>query len=283
VAPRLKPDPIGVAEMKRYLETESDFDFELRVLHSLVQMGMRCEHGGHYEDPVTKKSREFDVRLRRADGGYNIFAAIECKNLRQNFPLLVSCVPRTRGEAWHQIVHVEDPPPKTIGGIPVSSGMDGRSTLHRVKGPHSQYRVGDLVGKSTAQVGLSPQNNEIVAQDSEIFDKWGQSLASLHDFGWEIEKLPHDSYAMAIPIVVVPNDRLWQAAYGSDGTRIRDPERVDHCSVYAGGAEFRLGLFEAYQVTHVEIMTYSGLLAFVRRWLEDARSLHELFMGGLAA
>jgi hypothetical protein len=66
---RLKSDPIGVAELTKYLETESDFDFELRVLHSLQDIGVNCEHGGHYEDPVTKKSREFDIRLRAKHRG----------------------------------------------------------------------------------------------------------------------------------------------------------------------------------------------------------------------
>ena len=36
--PRLRTDPIGVGEMTRYLEAESDFDFELlRFLHALTQ------------------------------------------------------------------------------------------------------------------------------------------------------------------------------------------------------------------------------------------------------
>ena len=46
MAPKLRPDAIGVDEMKCFLETESDFDFELRVLHKLRELNLDCEHGG---------------------------------------------------------------------------------------------------------------------------------------------------------------------------------------------------------------------------------------------
>jgi hypothetical protein len=275
MAPKLKSDPIGVADLNRYLATESDFDFELRVLHALREFGLNCEHGGHYEDPVTKKSREFDIRLRRSEGNYHFFAAIECKNLREYFPLLISCVPRTDGEAWHQVVDVRDR--QAFKGIGMSAGLDGRSTIRKFEGTQSRYFPRDWVRKSTAQVGVTSQA-EVYAQDSEIYEKWGQSLASLHDFGGEIEQLPDRSYAMAIPIVVVPDGRLWQAAYAANGTRVRDPEPVDSCAVYAGGAEFRLGLFETYSVSHVEIMTRRGLLGFVQRSLRSLEGLHQLFV-----
>jgi hypothetical protein len=87
---------------------------------------------------------------------------------------------------------------------------------------------------------------------------------------------------MALPIVVVPNDRLWQAAYAADGTRVRDPEKVDHCSVYAGGAEIPLLLLHhRLAISHVEIMTYRGLIGFVRSFLRDAESMRRLLLGNL--
>ena len=36
--------------------------FELRVLKELTDLKLNCQHGGAYDDPITGKSREFDIR-----------------------------------------------------------------------------------------------------------------------------------------------------------------------------------------------------------------------------
>lgn len=268
MAPKLRPDAIGVDEMKCFLETESDFDFELRVLHKLRELNLDCEHGGHYEDPVTKKSREFDIRMRvRGEGNLHLLAAIECKNLRQNFPLLISCVPRTRDEAWHEMVRSD------YGSSVVSAGQ-------RVTSDSGLYRLGDWVGKSTIQVGVTPQG-EMITNDGEVYEKWGQCLSSLHCFVQEIPTLSANGGAtMALPILVVPDGRLWQVRYNTDGSRVADPEQVDRCAVYAGGFSIPFGRFETrIGISHVEVITFGGLMRFCRQRLGDERTMRALIFG----
>ena len=58
----LSPDPITESDVKRYLNNYSDFSFELQVLKKFVDLGFKCSHSGTYEDPVTSKSRQYDIR-----------------------------------------------------------------------------------------------------------------------------------------------------------------------------------------------------------------------------
>jgi len=60
--PKLKTDSIKKDDLVEYLDSCSDFSFELSVLKMLRESDVDCEHGGLYEDPVTGKSREFDIR-----------------------------------------------------------------------------------------------------------------------------------------------------------------------------------------------------------------------------
>ena len=55
--------------------------------------------------------------------------AVECKNLRQSHPLLVSAVPRTLGEAFHD-----------VGVYEVSQAFRAAS-IRRVVGNHSAYKA----------------------------------------------------------------------------------------------------------------------------------------------
>ena len=92
--PRLRTDAITSTDLTEYLENESDFSFELEILNMLRSMNVDCEHGGNYTDPVTGKTREFDIRASKTINHYRVRMAIECKNIKENFPVLVSCVPR---------------------------------------------------------------------------------------------------------------------------------------------------------------------------------------------
>ena len=59
---QLKSDQITRVDIEEYLADYADFSFELRVLKELTDLKIKCQHGGTYEDPITKKSREFDIR-----------------------------------------------------------------------------------------------------------------------------------------------------------------------------------------------------------------------------
>jgi hypothetical protein len=195
-------------------------------------------------------------------GLFHLFAAIECRNLRENFPLLVSCVPRIDDEAWHQITE---------------NKQSGWTMLHEIKGDNSRYRSRMPVGKSTAKVGLT-MSGDLSANDMEIYEKWGQSLASLHDLVSGIDSLPAGSISIALPILVVPDGRLWQVRYNQDGSRASEPEKVDECPIYAGGSTIPYSSGRSFLVSHVEVMTFSGLTKFCGKLCDD-NAMRSLLLG----
>src|SRR5689334_4191337 len=116
--PRLRDDSIEEADLRAYLQGYSDFSFELRTLHMLRGLGLSCEHGGLYKDPVTGKTREFDIRAAATAAQYRVRMAIECKNLRANFPMMISCVPRHQDESYHEVAVLRDKHPSVHSSNP---------------------------------------------------------------------------------------------------------------------------------------------------------------------
>ncbi|MEP5731778.1 MAG: hypothetical protein ABJL67_20655 [Sulfitobacter sp.] len=282
---KLKKDPIGLEDFEEYLAEASDFAFELRVLRMLIAKGADCEHGGQYRDPDTKKYREFDIRLRLTRGATTVSAAVECKAIGGHFPLLVSTVPRSAAEAYHQVFKyrpVERTPrePFNIPRVELPEGMQGTriddSCLYSVRSP---------VGKSTAQVGRrETKTRDLHANDSEFFEKWSQALQSLDDLVEEIgdKEFIHaiwngrEHTALALPIVVVPNGCLWSVGYDHDGQRTAPPAQVSRVSIYIGRSYHNGFPGSSLDVSHLEVMTEAGLSDFYDQFLNDERNMRRL-------
>jgi hypothetical protein len=152
------------------------------VLRDLVDRGFVCEHGGTYDDPATGKPREFDIRATKRFGKRFVRLAVECKNLGDHFPLLVSCLPRRRDEAFQELIYSFNPEnsPSDPPGDTVMFGITPSSRLVRLPPSHSRYRPQEPVGKSCNQVGRS-SNGDITGGDSGIYQKWAQALSSAED------------------------------------------------------------------------------------------------------
>src|SRR5581483_4352389 len=102
---KLRDDPITADDLQAFIDSKADFAFEMRVLRRFEQLGYACEHGGTYRDPVTDKTRQFDIRAKRSDAqAARLAVSAECKNIGANFPLLVHAVPRRRNEAFHDLI-----------------------------------------------------------------------------------------------------------------------------------------------------------------------------------
>ncbi|KKK56891.1 hypothetical protein LCGC14_3059990, partial [marine sediment metagenome] len=213
--PKLQDVTISEAELIEYLETSSDFAFELRCLQRLNDIGFRCRHGGSYTDPVTKKTRQFDMRAEKAHEKLSVQCAIECKNLTESFPLLVMCVPRTKDESFHELI-MSYHPDLVKQSYPRASAFDTNCKSIRVQHPHSIYSAGALVGKSCVQVGKT-LNGDICGNDAEVFEKWSQALASADDLAdiasKKGEKQNNFHLAAVLPLLVVPNGKLWTVNY----------------------------------------------------------------------
>jgi len=125
-----RPSPVAAADLSEYLRSKDDFAFEREIYHIAHGLRLQPEHAGLYEDPVTNKPRQFDIRCHAVHGAERIDLAIECKSLSPTYPLLASCVPRARNEAYHEILYTDSVPGnrgsytqvrKVSGGCRISS------------------------------------------------------------------------------------------------------------------------------------------------------------------
>jgi len=266
---KLASEPITKDDLDAYLASVSDFQFEMVVHGELARLGFDCRHGGTYSDPITSKHREFDIRAIGRIGAHRLYLAAECKNLRANFPLLVSRLPRTKHEAYLDVVCPHDQstaPPPTLVTYTTTPPAGSR----RVVGADSLYRVGDPTGKSLTQVGREiKKEGDLVAGDSEIYDRWSQALGSSRDLFVEASEWAsdqRDGIALVLPLVVVPDGRLWAADYNALGELISSPTQAESISHFVG-APIKLDFFHGRrpEISHLEFITLSGLEPWIKR------------------
>jgi hypothetical protein len=265
---KLQVTAIGQADLIDFLDNNSDFSFEIQVLNALIKNGFSCEHGGSYIDQATKKAREFDIRATKRFGKRFLRLAVECKNVRPSFPLLISCLPRREDESFHEMVISIDPhhvfPERGLHAMHISESKNIRLTANR-----SLYKIGQPVGKSCEQVGRTP-SGEIICGDSDVYAKWSQALSSAHDLTYlacrdGVERTQDTALSLVFPIVVVPNARLWTTEYDDEGNRVQNPKSVDRCSYFVDlSYEHHVGLrWNHYTISHIEFTTMTGLMAFI--------------------
>ena len=151
-----------------------------------------------------------------------------------------------------------------------------------VNGEHSLYKPGEPVGKSTVQVGRHANENKFIANDSELYEKWGQCLSSANDlvgdtyYDGEADKKIYLS--AVIPFVVVPNDRLWTAIYDDDGNLTSGPEPANRCSCFIG-KDYEMNRTTGVRtiLSHVEIVTFDGMRNFVEDHLKNPEDIAKIF------
>lgn len=248
---------LGAGEMRSYLETLSDFAFELQVLNVLRCKGCRCEHGGSYDDPKTDKPRQFDIRAQWSSGARLVYLAVECKNIRPDRPLLVLRVPRRETEAYHDVLISAPSADSTSSAAP----QEVLARPVRMSRLDSIFAIGAHVGKSCAQVCY--QKGSLSGSDSDVYDKWAQALSSARDLVDRAVRVPRERagayyFSAVMPLLVVPNDTLWVADYDSDGNLLTDPRLEDQTSYFVNRV-YQTSDRISYQVSHLEFMTLGGL------------------------
>jgi hypothetical protein len=188
---KLRSSPIVATDLAEYLGEQDDFSLELFVYSTSRSFGFTSTHGGTYEDPVTKKPRQYDVRAHFVREQQRIDLAIECKSLRTSFPLLVSRIPRVEQESFHHVIHSFEP--KRKGYDPIAMTRTSSTYVLGSNVP-SLYEAGQFVGKSTTQVGRNDKG-DFVAGDSDVYDKWTQALGSIGELIFKAGK-HHEQYKM---------------------------------------------------------------------------------------
>lgn len=245
----LRKDAITVGDLTDYADQESDFAFEMKILKLVSGRTDVCSHGGAYVDRVTKKTRQFDMRAivrgkhDQVPFPYEFRLALECKCIGENFPLLVQCIPRMHHESFHDVI----------------ASLVGKDEVVRITSVNSVYTTSDPTGKNLIQVGRDSLGN-FVATDSDVYEKWAQALASANDL-FELGRGTLPRFSIVMPIVVVPDKRLWQVCYDENGVRKDGPKQVDNVSYYVG-EEYqwtRAGMSEVTRVSHLEFVTETGI------------------------
>ena len=280
IVPRLKTTAINQVDIAEYLNSYSDFTFELQVLKQLTDLNFKCTHGGTYDDPVTGKAREFDIRAIFQTGSFQtgyfrLSLSVECKNIRDNFPLVLHSLKRSKPESYNDLI------------ITLKSGSNhsGSSLVHgaggyfkpRVLHLQSLYKQNEYVAKSADQVGRSISDSSITATDGDVFDKISQAINSAVDLINEAIYLDTKDYGyltFVCPVLVVPDGVLWQVKYSDSGAQDGEPEQISRASYYVGrewAAGNKLNPFH-YSLSHLEIVTFSALNDFTQ-YLTDALDL----------
>jgi hypothetical protein len=272
---QLRHDAITEDDLVGYVEDDSDFAFEMTTLQLLKSLPFKCEHGGTYKDSVTGVARQFDIRAHTRVGSSWFYLAIECKNVRENFPLLISCVPRHGREASHDVLLTFQPdlwPQSSFVPFEVStlaaSVESGGDDPYRSRGP---------VGKACVQVGRDSKG-EFQDVGKDIYERWSQSLSSAHELVARASRYDRArglQFSVVVPFVVVPDDRLWQVTYDDNGRKTSSPTRVDRVSYYVDhavslGAEQQ---YIQYRISHVEFVTQRGLESLIKWMISESGRL----------
>ncbi|MCH7701068.1 MAG: hypothetical protein IID37_05220 [Planctomycetes bacterium] len=286
MAKQLKPDSITQPDLIEYLDGYSDFSFEIKTLRALVTLGFTCEHGGTYDDPATGKPREYDIRATRRMGKAFLRLAVECKNLRANFPLLVSCLPRRAEEAFHEVSYSYDPAKSRVivSAGPTPLAMTPHSKSVRLEGSESLYSVGAPVGKSCDQVGRLQRGDAIESGDSDVYAKWSQALSSADELTYlacsdGADRTGSCAVSIVLPLLVVPDGRLWETHYDANGNRSSDPRLVDRCSYFVNRKYYHRSPAggDKLVISHLEFVTSNGLLKFLDDLCGDEAKIAALF------
>lgn len=267
--------PIGKEDIEEYLKGYSDFSFEILVKRQLSLLGFDVQHGGTYEDPVTGKAREFDIRAVKVVNLaenliFRLCLSVECKNIREYFPLVIHCTPRTLKEAYQELVV------SSRNTSPVTFNKFGFPLI--VKGDRSVYPAKDPVGKSCDQVGRKEgKDAELVSNDGDVFDKISQAINSSFDMLKHSHFQGDDKFTVVssvVPVLVVPERRLWTVWYDNQGNIEQGPTQTQAVSYYIDRSycfDEMPGSLQNYSLSHLEIITFDFLNNFMQKHMDDDR------------
>jgi hypothetical protein len=258
---------ISDKEIEAFVGQNDDFAFEMRVGAILGKVkGLEVQHGGTYLDPNLKKHRQFDFRCWLNQKSARWAVALECKNLVPDSPLIVVGTERRRHEAFHQVVcswRIQDVGEETP---PV------RSRTLSSKPGSSYYREGAFVGKSLlrarveVEVDKQKQKQELLVPlgDKDVYDRYSQAICSaveLAEQSSRCAKPGEDILTAVLPLVVFPDDSLWEVSFSPDGSQSK-AQRVTRCEYFLG-PEFEIGKGQNFVFSHVHFVTVGALQSFL--------------------
>jgi hypothetical protein len=245
--------------VKTFLEDSSSFGFEVQVIREMKRLGLDPQHSGTYSDPSTGVFRQYDIRARQVKGDHFVLLATECKNIGEEFPLVIPCTKRESNESYHQIFR------GLHGAHSSKSDRIGESKI---------YLAGELVGRSLEQA--APPKKSVSKTAMEVRAKFSQAQQHAIALTPEIKQqaaINGKKRAAIFPCLVVPNDRLWICQYDEGGEMVGKPKKVNRVPLFLGlSSNYQLSPAHQvcqYSFSHIEILTLAGISEF-----------HNLVLGG---
>ena len=118
------------------------------------------------------------------------------------------------------------------------------------------------------------RSKSITSTDGDIFDKISQAVNSAYDLITDSQNLKittHSYFSLIFPVLVIPDNTLWQIKYDEQGARQGKPERIKRVSYFIGKEWFTSSGLQSitYSISHLEIVTFSELHDFVQNYLLD--------------
>jgi hypothetical protein len=154
----------------------------------------------------------------------------------------------------------------------------------RQRAPASIYPISAPIGKSCCQVGRD-SNGGIRDSDAEAYDKWWQAIQSSHDLvasaedDWKLSR-QGVSNTLVLPVISIPDDRLWIVKYSQDGAMNGSPTKADRASLYVNKfipSSNRLSGIGMW-VSHIEVLTQTGLKELVNSLTDRSNKINP-FLG----
>lgn len=244
----------------------SSFEFECQVRLQLAKhkfdnpvafedsIEKKLRHGGTYQDPITGKLREFDIRFSLTFAkSFSVILAIECKRIGTYSPVLLTRSPRTRDET--RVDSFGNRLPRQFNQI---------------------YKANEPVGKEIGQFGKAEFGDKEIVEisDGTLYDKWSQALSSANELCAEA----HDNFCigypqLVLPILVVPENTLWTIDYTEEGILAGRPKRRDFSPFYVDWPVTHPTKGIIGKLGHLEISTLNGLTVLIQ---ERINSIYEL-------
>jgi hypothetical protein len=284
-----KPPPapaISGQTLRRYLETQDDFSLELEAYRHALGFRFQASHGGLYDDAITNRRRQYDVRASHENGNRRIDLTIECKSLDPTYPLLVQRVPRPGNESFHQTMQSRGSV-TSYGTASVPQHWTGAG-LFKMSGTR-MYDSQQPVGRSMKRIKVVADG--FSATDSDVYEKYTQALTSMNELvqvaAQELRpQLAAPGLARAfLPIVLVSDEALWVADYSPSAQLISDPRpEADETTFYLGWNyelpnpqdPIRPAIFT---ISHLHILTRRRLPKFLEEIQQGGPIWHQLFGG----
>jgi hypothetical protein len=147
------------------------------------------------------------------------------------------------------------------------------------------------VGKSSDQIGRhATQNEELIGNDSDVFEKMSQAINSAYDLvsqGHYAYSGDIDVATIVVPVIVVPDGRVWTVWYNKSGEIEQEP-RITSNIEYFINKSYSIGddsreYIRRYFLSHMEIVQIGAVEDMLLKYrsipiLQSVQTLREFYM-----